>query len=48
MQKKRAYEFLEIEICQLYDDLIRMSDEFDDGGSSSSSSGNMGEWDVFE
>lgn len=47
MQKKRAYEFLEIEICQLYDDLIRTSDGFDDG-SSSSSGNNNGEWDVFE
>ena len=45
MQKKRVYELLQIEICRLYDDLIRTS--FDDGNESSSSADN-GEWDVFE
>lgn len=44
MQEKKAYEFLQIEICYLQDDLIRTSGEFNDGNSS----GNEGEWDVFD
>ena len=45
MQEKKAYEFLKIEIYYLRDDLVRTSDGFDDGNTSS---GNDGEWDVFD
>lgn len=46
MKEKREYHLLQLEIYRLQDDLIRTSDGFADGNGSSS--GNEGEWDVFD